>query len=270
MLGKKNDIKLIALRYFYLLSLVTQLLSYNNKNPVTISSIVRKSSLINGLKLISLVSIINSNNANAKDNDNQVLGVDKSGLLKACITSEECVSSQDDRPFCFLPPWGYEGSMINAKQKLISQLEKMKECDILYNNDDDNDNNRYIKAQFLDSSKNIDEVEFYFTLNDYTIQFRSYRKTSNPLNNQLAFFNNNSNRNRLEKLRLKLGFEEIEVIRNRRRVLLFGESPFDTFGPPTIEFEEIIDNISGDMSSSIKVITNDNIYPYPIWESKLT
>ena len=196
-----------------------------------------------------------------------LLGVDKSGLLKPCISSTaECISSQDDRPFCFSPPWGYEGNMINAKKKLILQLKNIKECNILYNSDDINDNDRYIKAQFIDISKNIDEIEFYFTPNDYTIQFRSYRKINNPLNNQFTFLNNNSNRNRLEKLRLSLGFEEIEVLRNRKSIFLFGESPFDSFGPSTIEFEENIDNMNNNNNNNI--ISEEN--NYPIWEIKLT
>ena len=132
-----------------------------------------------------------------------------------------------------------------------------KNCSIL------KDDDRYIRAEFIDSSKNIDEVEFYFTINDYTIQFRSYRKIDNNLE-QLKFLNSNSNRDRLEKIRLKLKFEEIEVMRNRRRLFIFGESPFDTFGPPTIEFEELIDNISGDMISSNEVMRVVWLYKHVI------
>jgi uncharacterized protein (DUF1499 family) len=182
----------------------------------------------------------------------------ESGLLNACITNKECISSQDDRPFCFMPPWSYESNFEYAKQKLVTLLMETKNCSIL------KDDDRYIRAEFIDSSKNIDEVEFYFTINDYTIQFRSYRKIDNNLE-QLKFLNSNSNRDRLEKIRLKLKFEEIEVMRNRRRLFIFGESPFDTFGPPTIEFEELIDNISGDMISSNEVISSNE---YPIWETK--
>jgi hypothetical protein len=35
----------------------------------------------------------------------------------------------------------------------------------------------------------------------------------------------------LEAVRIRLGWEEVPILRNRRRALFFGESPFDEFGP---------------------------------------
>jgi hypothetical protein len=35
----------------------------------------------------------------------------------------------------------------------------------------------------------------------------------------------------LESVRIRLGWEEVPILRNRRRALFFGESPFDDFGP---------------------------------------
>ena len=233
--------------------------SYNSnpytKLKITISSINKKErdNSILMFKLIGSISLLSQqNNANA-------VGIN-SGLLNPCITDKECISSQDDRPFCFMPPWSYEGKFETAKNKLVTLLKEMKGCRILVDDD------RYIRVEFIDS-KNIfiDEVEFFFTVNDYTIQFRAYRKTDNNLE-QFRFLNNNSNRDRLEKIRLKLNFEEIEVIRNRKRLFIFGESPFDTFGP-SLEFEELIDNISGDMmSSSNELISVAS--KYPIWQTK--
>lgn len=35
----------------------------------------------------------------------------------------------------------------------------------------------------------------------------------------------------LEDLRMQLGWEVVPILRNRQRLFLFGESPFDSFGP---------------------------------------
>jgi hypothetical protein len=35
----------------------------------------------------------------------------------------------------------------------------------------------------------------------------------------------------LEDLRMQLGWEEVPILRNRKQVLFFGDSPFDSFGP---------------------------------------
>ena len=44
-----------------------------------------------------------------------------------------------------------------------------------------------------------------------------------------------SNRKRLEKARIALGWEKGPVLRNRRRALVVVESPLDTFGPATYD-----------------------------------
>ena len=250
-----------------LLFLITYVLSYSNiktlsfirksiiftSKPLSINEKEMKSTSLL-LKTLITLSIISPTSSLS-------LGIDKSGLLNPCITDKECLSSQDDRPFCFLPPWSYNGNFERAKEKLINAIMKIKNTKLL------SDDDRYIRVEFNDSS-GIDEVEFYFTPNDYTIQFRAYRKVDNNLN-QLRFLSNDSNRNRLEKLRLQLGFEEIEVLRNRRRLFIFGESPFDTFGPPSSIFEENIDNISGDMISNSYNIQSSDSSNYPLWEIRI-
>lgn len=45
----------------------------------------------------------------------------------------------------------------------------------------------------------------------------------------------------LEELRMQLGWEVVPILRNRQRFLLFGESPFDSFGPvppPTPDYSK--------------------------------
>jgi len=228
-------------------------LNIKTSNPTSINEREQQSAIISMLKSLTALSI-----CIIKPTPSLGVGIDSSGLLSPCITDKECLSSQDDRPFCFLPPWSYDGTFIRAKNKLINALRINSKILV--------DDDRYIRVEFSDSS-GVDEIEFYFTPNDYTIQFRAYRKSDNNLS-QFRFLNNDSNRNRLEKLRIQLGFEEIEVLRNRRRFFIFGESPFDTFGPPTIEFEEMIDNISGDMTTSSNNIISNSVYP--IWETTTT
>ena len=58
------------------------------------------------------------------------------------------------------------------------------------------------------------------------------------------------------------------MLRNRRRVLFFVESPFDTFGPPTIQFERLVDSISGDMDGkAVQGSVLGELDPSrPVWE----
>ena len=153
--------------------------------------------------------------------------------------------SQDDSPPVFLPPWEFDGNFVNIKKNLLVYVSSLKGAELIQDRD------RYIRFRFTDKNdKNIvDDVEFYFTPNDSIIQFRSCRR-----GNVLTDFN--VNRNRIEDIRIKLGLESIAVLRNRRRSFIFGESPLDTFGPTTIQFDKnnggsinqnIIDKISGDM-----------------------
>ena len=58
--------------------------------------------------------------------------------------------------------------------------------------------------------------EFFFTENDATVQFRGDGRDVDR---------------RLAKLRQRCGFEEIVVLRNRRRAFGVGESAFDSYGP---------------------------------------
>ena len=58
--------------------------------------------------------------------------------------------------------------------------------------------------------------EFFFTENDATVQFRGDGRDADK---------------RLAKLRTRCGFEEIVVLRNRRRTFGVGESAFDSYGP---------------------------------------
>ena len=107
-----------------------------------------------------------------------------------------------------------------------------------------------------------DDLEFYFTPNDSTIQYRSMRRKGVDI---FAL----ENKNRIEKMRIALRFQNIPILRNRRRVLFFVESPLDSFGPPTIMFDKLLDNISGEMEFKNGVV-GDLDPMSPIWETPST
>lgn len=168
------------------------------------------------------------------------LGVDNTGLFALCpedLTFSGCISSQDDRPACFIAPWEFDGPWLNMKRKLVAYLEAIPGLSIVsggatvHSESEAVEENRYIRAQIEDDSKSvIDDLEFYFTPNDSIIQYRSIRRVG-------VDFLARENRDRLERMRIALGLQIIPVLRNRKSSLFFLESPIDTFGPPTVMFE---------------------------------
>lgn len=135
-----------------------------------------------------------------------------------------CVASQDDRPRYFLPPWAYDGDWRRVKESLLTYVSlRLKPAQL-------EEEERYLRFLFRDpDSGRVDDCEFYFTVNDNTIQYRSAREGSG-----ISDFNRN--RDRIESIRLGLGLENIEVLRSRGRALKFLESPLDSFGPSTNGF----------------------------------
>lgn len=61
------------------------------------------------------------------------------------------------------------------------------------------------------------------------IQFRSARRRSKASGSMFGDFG--ANKNRMEKMRIAMGLEKVPVLRNRKRALVFFESPFDTCKP---------------------------------------
>jgi uncharacterized protein (DUF1499 family) len=209
-----------------------------------LSQLFRKPSYSISKIIASLLISIDLNSINGYYNNN--VGVDNLGLFHPCppyLLQPSCVSSQDDRPPYFLEPWCYDGSMTTTLNNLLQTLTNLPGATINSENSD-SQAGRYIHVTFHNSDNTIDETEFYFTPNDNTIQFRSFRKDGS--------WDNGTNRKRVEKIRQQLSLEYVPVLRNRRRVLFFMESPFDTFGPPTILFDQLIDEVSGDQSSKVQ------------------
>jgi len=222
------------------------------------SSIVSSSSL--AIKLLLTVSTtVLSKNVQASSGST---GVDDMGLFQLCSDDNNkvfngCVSSQDDRPSYFLPPWSYDGSMENAKRKLLDKIINIPGAIIKKSSDMINED-RLIIVEFKNNNDNsIDDTEFYFTPNDNTIQYRSICRNKN--------FDFGRNRQRIENIRLSLHYENIPVLRNRKKVLFFIESPLDEFGPNTNKVDLMIDQISRNSPISRGIV--GELDPlFPVWE----
>lgn len=136
----------------------------------------------------------------------QALGV-KDGLLDRCPETPSCISSQDDAARggrSFRPPWAYDDTEWTvARDKLTIALVALGTSA---------DGEPVINGRYL----RCGDLEFYFTENDSTVQFRGDGRDVDK---------------RLAKLRIQCGFEEIVVLRNRRRAFGVGESALDSFGP---------------------------------------
>ena len=231
--------------------------------------------------------------------------MDSDGLFEVCDSEgSSCISSQDDRPAYFQAPWCYDGNFIVTRRKLLEKILTIPKARIVRSNINSYDesesiaavNDRLVCAEFSTTSvlgdQIVDDVQFYFTPNDNTIQFRSVRSGSDSgsryYGKLLPDFG--EGRRRLEDIRISLGLEEVPVLRNRycssviwtytsistrllctftrRRVLFFVESPFDTFGPPTIQFERLVDTISGDMDENATQgsLSGELDPARPLWE----
>jgi len=159
-------------------------------------------------------------------------------LLKPCSGNLTfCVSSQDDRPEVFENPWQLPTDIIPRPGREL-EVDVVKACRDLKRAIAaeggrivrEAEEGRYLRAEFVVSSlfdTDADDYEFYFTPGDSVLQFRAERRSHNS--------DFGENRRRLEAIRIRLGWELVPVIRNRKRVFIFGESPFDQFGPSMYE-----------------------------------
>lgn len=149
----------------------------------------------------------------------RALGVTQ-GLLDPCPETASCVSSQDDAARggrAFAEPWSYDDAdWTAAARKLARALDLDADVSDVFASD------RYVRC-VARSGGAVDDLEFYFTENDATVQFRAARRGGAQ--------DLGANAQRLERLRRRCGFDKIVVLRNRRRTLGFIESPLDSFGP---------------------------------------
>jgi len=87
---------------------------------------------------------------------------------------------------------------------------------------------RYLRVLFTDGKTAEKSYgEFYFTENDSTVQFRVGAVASGPK----LLSASTKNLERCEMIRKELRFTKIPVLRNRKRLLFFAETDFDSFGP---------------------------------------
>eukprot|EP00747_Dinoflagellata_sp_TGD_P068228 gnl/TRDRNA2_/TRDRNA2_155623_c1_seq1.p1 gnl/TRDRNA2_/TRDRNA2_155623_c1~~gnl/TRDRNA2_/TRDRNA2_155623_c1_seq1.p1 ORF type:complete len:202 (-),score=50.63 gnl/TRDRNA2_/TRDRNA2_155623_c1_seq1:30-635(-) len=154
------------------------------------------------------------------------------GALGSCSGLEPravCLTSADDRPPYFLNPYEYEDSLddaLTALEKAVVRLggevlEKKKKGDGF---------DAYLWAYFAKSG--VDgglDVEWVFLPNDNIVDAKALsRGDTGGLGN---FFGKNSATKLLEDVRLKAGWTEVYILRNRKNALIVGQSPFDGFGP---------------------------------------
>ncbi|KAK3245696.1 hypothetical protein CYMTET_44756 [Cymbomonas tetramitiformis] len=129
-----------------------------------------------------------------------------------------CVSTFDDRPPFFLAPWELSGSARQTVQEIKSAVEASGGAI-------QEQGQYYLYATFGNGRGGVlDDVEFLVSEQDGTVVLRSASRTR-------GLPDGGRNRRRLENLRIQLDYEEVPILRNRRRKFLLVESPWDDFGP---------------------------------------
>jgi len=231
-----------------------------SRTTAAAASTTRRRLLLPSLLLPSLLSLdaglLDETAPEIGDCPTCVAGSSRSGTLGACAGAA-CVSSFDDRPDHFVAPWEFDGPAAAAFKKLKSTVAALggeiaaEEAP------------GYLYATFSGGVGGADDVEFLLTPGDTTVSLAAVwdgrgragqgcaRATAPrhtcPTAAQLALgppqvqlraaarrrgvpdFGRNARR--LEELRRATGFGTVPILRNRQRALIFGESPFDTFGP---------------------------------------
>ncbi|KXZ55565.1 hypothetical protein GPECTOR_2g1114 [Gonium pectorale] len=143
------------------------------------------------------------------------------GTLGSCAGLQSCVSSFDDRPGHFIAPWSHDlASRDDAVRALTRAVEAFSgsiarvESSPTY---------AYVYATWR-GWQGTDDVEFLLPEGDQTVVLRSAPRAQ-------GVPDLGRNEQRLEQLRIRLGWEQVPILRNRQRALLFVESPWDRFGP---------------------------------------
>ena len=137
------------------------------------------------------------------------LGVDTSGMLVPCPEdASRCVSSQDDRPRCFVAPWEYDGPWTATRDKLVTYVLSLPGTRLVAGDRnaaataDEDAVGRYLRFEVVSGADtagptNVDDLEFYFTPNDDIVQYRSLRREGSD-------FLGRENRARIEAIRRAL------------------------------------------------------------------
>jgi uncharacterized protein (DUF1499 family) len=152
------------------------------------AQLTRSAVLHNLAAAAGVASVAAATAANAEE-----LGV-VNDLFALCPPTPTCVSSQDDRADTFAAPWAYEVSTSRAMQLVADYVGFMAGANIVAKTD------RYLRATVANSGV-TDDLEFYMTPGDYTVQFRANRRD--------GFTDLGQNRRRMEAMRIALGFEQV-------------------------------------------------------------
>lgn len=113
---------------------------------------------------------------------------------------------------------------------------------------------RYLRVRFRDKKSSEESVgEFYFTPDDSTVQFR-IASTANNIQISLSSL---KNMDRAEMIRKELRYTKVPVLRNRSRILFFGESDLDTFGPGSAMLGPPEEMTNGELEGRL----SDNVVP---------
>jgi uncharacterized protein (DUF1499 family) len=117
------------------------------------------------------------------------LGI-RDGKLAPCPESPNCVSSQSTDKKHFIKPLSYDGSLAEARGKLVSIIQTMKRSRIISQED------TYIHAEFTSALfRFVDDTEFYFDDRAKTIHMRSASR--------IGYSDLGVNRKRIETIRSK-------------------------------------------------------------------
>lgn len=110
------------------------------------------------------------------------------GKLTPCPRSPNCVSSQSQDGDHHVKPFEYDGSLIQAKERLLKVIKAMDRVRITTVEDD------YVHAEFTSRVfRFVDDVEFYFDRDQNFIHVRSASR--------VGYSDLGANRKRVEKIR---------------------------------------------------------------------
>jgi len=157
------------------------------------------------------------------------------GTLGTCAgySGGTCSSTFDDRPGYFVAPWEYPGTVLEAVEDLKQEIEALGGTIVTAQD-------AYIYATFADRSGEVqDDVEVYVSEADASVVLRAASRTN-------RFGAGGRNARRFELIRTRLGWDQVPILRNRRRKLLLFESPWDDFGPtppPTSDYRNVDDDL---------------------------
>lgn len=118
------------------------------------------------------------------------LGV-ANGKLLPCSDSPNCVCSQSADKNHYIEPLTYDGTPLEAKQKLVAIIRSIERAKIA------TDIDGYVHAEFSSALfRFVDDVEFYFPAEQRVIQVRSASR--------VGYYDFGVNRRRLESIRSEL------------------------------------------------------------------